>query len=427
VDAGLRRLAGALLGLVACKQSGTPTAPLDGASPTPSGAVPAGDASVVTKWSKLDPVGSCDLAVTGASPSGLVWKACSGGPRPPDCSELTTTLSTSPFGTLRAVGAATSSGTMLFVRIAGLADHHERYVLGPPDGPARLMLDASCAGGHGTQPGSFAVSGDGALLSFDSLGDRAFFAGPFSDDPVWHAPAAHLTQSALGEAILNEPLTVSGRSIRAVDARQRVLRSSPTAGSFSAQAAGPLFRGSLDHAVARGDVTVFRVETIPEAFGIQVGDTAPALWFQPAAGQGVSAPAIDASELYWLQGKGRDRNNGFSSIEVFSAPFPTSSSPPSPRRIASTATTILSEPTAGAGHVAYEVLVDPDRRAAVDILEVATSRTVRFEPPASKTVARIVYVDAKEVAVEVTDARERSMTSPMWTWRITLAGLPSAP
>jgi hypothetical protein len=314
---------------------------------------------------------------------------------------------------------------MLLVRIAGLAGPRERYVLGPPDGPARMMLDASCAGGSGTQPGSFAVADDGALLSFDSRSERTFFAGPFADDPAWHSPVARLTEAALGEAILNEPLTVSGRSIRAVDARQRVLRSS--AGTFSARAAGPRFRGSLDHAVARGDVTVFRVETIPEAFGIQIGDTAPTIWLQPAAGLGVSAPALDGNELYWLQGKGRDKNNGFSSIEVFSATFPTSASPPLPRRIASTASTILSEPAAGGGHVAYEVLVGHDGRAAVDVLDVATSRTVRFDPPASRTAARIVYVDAKELAVEVTEARGRSMTAPMWTWRVELAGLPAAP
>lgn len=420
----MRRVTAALFFLIACKQA--PPAPGDAVAPVPSASVPLPDAAVATSWTKLAPVGACELAIAGSSPSGLAWNACSGGP--PTCRELATTLPTAPFGsTLRATGAATNGGTMLLVRVAGLPDRHERYVLGPPDGPARVILDASCDASHGTQGGSFAVGADGALLSFDSRGERTFFAGPFTDDPAWRAPAARLTEAALGEAILNEPLTVSGRSIRAVDARQRLLRSSVAAGTFSARAAGPLFRGSLDHVVARGDVTVFRVETIPEAFGVQLGDAAPAIWLQPARGLGMSAPALDGSELYWLQGQGRDKNNGFSSIEVFSAAFPTSASPPSPRRIASTASTILSEPVAGAGHVAYEVLVGGGR-TAVDVLDVASSRTVRFDPPASRSVARIVFVDAKELAVEVTDtARVRSMTAPMWTWRVELAGLPAAP
>jgi len=421
----MRRLTAALLFLIACKQAGTPPATGDAVAPAPSASAPA-EAAAAATWSKLAPVGACELAIAGSSPNDLTWNACSGGP--PTCRELATTLPTAPFGTtVRAVGAATSAGTMLLVRVAGLPDRHERYVLGPPDGPSRVILDASCDSIHGTQGGSFAVAADGALLSFVSRGERTFFAGPFGDDPAWRAPAARLTEATLGETILNEPLTVSGRSIRAVDARQRVLRSSVAAGTFAARAAGPLFRGSLDHVVARGDVTVFRVETIPEAFAVQLGDAAPAIWLQPAPGLGVSAPALDGGDLYWLQGQGRDKNNGFSSIEVFSAAFPTSASPPSPRRIASTASTLLSEPVAGGGHVAYEVLAGAGR-TAVDVLDVATSKTVRFDPPASRSVARIVYVDAKELAIEVTEAaRVRSMTAPMWTWRVELAGLPAAP
>jgi len=274
-----------------------------------------------------------------------------------------------------------------------------------------------------------AIGADGAALEIHGpAGETSFLAGPFTTDAAWQAPAASFGPTEFGEVILGAPPAVADRSIRAVDARMRVFRSTPSTGAFKTWPVGSQFRVGLEQAVARGDTTLFLSESIPEVIGAQIGAAAPAAWYTAPAGGGVSAPAIDDATVYVLVGAGRDKNNGYTSVEVFSAPLPTSTpaAPAALRRVGATSLHAMDAPIAGAGHVAWRVWLDPDH-TAVDVLDVASSRRVRFTPPPARRVGRLVYVDDAELAVVVVDAANRSMTAPTWTWRVRLDALPSAP
>lgn len=402
----------ALALLCACK--GTPPA-VDASTPDASlDATDASDADTERTWHTR--LGSaCDVRFADDpawESSTISWVACTDGP-PTGCREASTSMAgaIAPL-TLRAVGAYTAAGTISMLRVSALPNGKERTYLGPPDGPARVVIETACAGGH------YAVGDDSAVLE----AGHSFYTGPFSNDPTWDAPTAKLG-SELGEVIFDPSLTVTGRSVRAVDARSRVLRTDPTTPLFKALEAQPIFKASLDGVVAKGDVAVFRAETIPEQLGVQVGSSAPVPWYTVARGEGVSAPARDRDTLYWLQGHGRDKNNVFTSIDVFSAPFPTSSARPIAKKVGATGLTTSNDPIAGAGRVAWRTWLDADH-SAVDVLDVASSRTVRFTPPRDKTIGRLVWVDDREVAVEIFKAGSRSMTGRMQTWRIALAGLP---
>ncbi len=350
----------------------------------------------------------------------LVWGPCTSSPDA-GCRELDTASAMS----VHVVASGTREGPMLFVRIVSTTGEEE-YVLGPPDGPARVVLTTHCT--SRASMGAMAIGLDGAALELHGPArESVFLAGPFAPDASWQTPAAAYGREEFGEVILGYPFAVAGRSIRAVDARQRIFRSSSSTSAFTAMPAH--FRGTLGDAVAVGDATIAVVETIPETLVLQLGDAPPVAWYRPPRGGGVSAPAIDGDTAYLLVGSGRDRNNGYAAIDVYGAPIPTSTMPPVLQRVGATSAGSLhwmSNPVAGGGHVAWRAALDAEH-AAIDVLDLVSSRRTRFVAPSSTGIANVLWVDDTELGVEVLHEDEAgSMTARSWIWRVTLAGLPDA-
>ncbi len=301
------------------------------------------------------------------------------------------------------------------LRAGPLAHNLERYFLGPPDGPANVVIETTCAS-HALYS---AVGDDSAMIGVD----KTFFTGPFANTFGWRIPSGTLGPE-LGEVIMSSSIAITSRSIRSVDERSRVLRTDPTAPPFRAHDALPIFSSSLDGVVARQAVTVFVAESIPEKFGIQIGALPPEIWYTAAAGEGLSAPARDGDQIVWFYGHGRDNNNHFTSIDVFSAAFPLSNAPPVRRKIGTTKLRTMTEPIAGAGHVAYKSWLDA-AHSMVLVLDSASGRTVQFTPPHDRTIGRLVWVNDQEVAIEIVDANRRTMSALLW--RISLASMPVVP
>ena len=91
--------------------------------------------------------------------------------------------------------------------------------------------------------------------------------------------------------------------------------------------------------------------------------------------------------------------------------------------VVATRARLMSDPVAGADHVAFKVFAG-EERAVVDVVDARTSRTVRFVPPEGKVVARLVSVDAQELCLEVGDRADPASNAPLSTWRLALRGLP---
>ncbi len=419
----VRVLTALTLLFAACRPHASPRVSVEAGASTAPAPVDGGvEASAPSTWT-THTVDGCRLQIAddaAHAATGIVWRPCAGTGLPAGaCQELG---APDPQTLLFATGAFADGGTIVMIRSTVLfSGDGERYVLGPPDGPPRLVMKLKCP--TGTAAGPMVVGADGAALEIATAHQFDFLAGPFAPSPAWAAPAARISEAKLGETILDQPFALAGRSVRAVDARERVLRSSPSTGDFTTWRAGPAFRSTIGHAVARGDTTLFLADSIPEVVGIQRGSSPPAVWYAPPAGGGVSAPALDGATVYFLQGRGRDKNNHYTGIDLFSAPL--AAAAPSPRRLAPTSAQLMPDPIAGGGHVAWRVWLQPDR-SAVDVLDVASGKRVRFTPPQGRTTGRLVFVDAQELGVEVVDAATaRSMSAHTWTWRLRLDALPS--
>lgn len=403
----------------------SPAPPLPAEPPTslayvPSAPPPPADSSYTTRT-----IAGCDVRFADApalAPTDLAWGPCPSS-ADPACRELS-----SPSAMVLHVAAThTREGPMLLTR-AALAGGGERDVVGPPDGPARVVFTVHCT--PPASAGAMAIGRDGAALELHGPDDESvFLAGPFAPEVSWHTPAAAYGAREHGEVILDQPFAVAGRSIRAVDARLRVFRSSPATSAFAVRPAH--FRATLGGVVAVGDATIAVAETIPETWVLQLGEAAPIAWYTPPRGGGLSAPAIDGDTLYVLVGSGRDRNNGYAAIDVYATPVPTSAAAPVLRHVGATSPATLhwmSTPVAGAGRVAWRAALDREH-AAIDVLELASSRRTRFVAPLGTRVVDVRWVSDTELGAEVTrdDGETRSMTSRTSLWRIPLASLPDAP
>ena len=411
----------AMMIALACGSIDRPTPPSI-PEPTPVAQIPSPPPTVSSITTRT--IAGCEIAFADApavAAAELVWGPCTSSPDAA-CRELGAASAMS----LHVAASSTREGPMLFVRVVSTTGE-SRYVVGPPDGPARVAFTTHCA--SPASVGAMSIGLDSAALELHGpASESVFLAGPFAPDVCWQRPAASYPAGVFGEVILGYPFAVAARSIRAVDARQRIFRSSPSTAAFTAMPAN--FRGSLGDAVAVGDATIAVVETIPETLVLQLGDAAPIAWYRPARGGGVSAPAIDGDTAYLLVGSGRDRNNGYAAIDVYATPVPTSATPPVLQRVGGTSPGSIhwmSNPVAGGGHVAWRAALDA-AHAAIDVLELASSRRARFVPPSSMRVANVLWVGDTELGVEVLrDDEAGSMTAQSWIWRIPLAGLPDAP
>lgn len=347
------------------------------------------------------------------------------------CLEIGSSLLSGAFAVKpRVTAAATARGTVAMVRVGPLPGGRQRFVIGPMGGPATRLLEAKCvvpsrtgADHPWSQTGSFGVSESDAWLEVASTRRADYFAFPLAgDSPRSHAVAV-LDRSLLGDAIVDEPPAFAAGALRAVDARLRLLSATPSNAVVTARAAPPEVRATIHHVVARGAVALATVATIPERVVAWSEDGKTATARALASGHGMSTLAVDRGALYWLEGRGRDRENRFAEVATWTAPFPAEVGPLVARRVAPTRAHFLSEPVAGEDRVAFKV-IGADGAAVVDVVDARSGRTVRFTPPPRRVVARLVSVDAQELCLEVGDATARSMTSPLATWRVALRHLP---
>lgn len=400
--------------------------------PSPSSPAAASSQAIAPAWVDVATVDRCvlrEMRPPAGEASGLTWSTCPGGVA--GCLEVGSSLLSGPFAVKpRVTAAATARGTMTMVRVGPLPGGRQRFVIGPMGGPATLLLEAKCtvpsrtgADQPWSQTGSFGVSESDAWLEIASTRRVDYFAFPLAGDGPRSQPVAVLERSLLGETIVDEPPAFASGALRAVDARGRLLMAEPAASSVKARSAGSKAQGSLRRVVARGPVALVTVATIPERILAWSSDHEPSIVRAARPASGMSGLAVDGAQVYWLEGRGRDPRNRFQAIDLWTAPFPRHVAPIEGRRVVATRARLMSDPVAGADHVAFKVFAG-EERAVVDVVDARTSRTVRFVPPEGKVVAQLVSVDAQELCLEVVDRADPASNAPLSTWRLALRGLP---
>ncbi len=332
---------------------------------------------------------------------GVAWGPCVGD-AVAGCREAlvlgATAASYTPGGTIALVGVARAPGA--------------EYVLGPPDGPPRVVVDTDCDVRYR------AVGDDDAALGVE----RAFFVGPLANDPRWRTPAATLAGD-LADAVLDPRVAVSRGALHAVDRERRlVLSTAPNAASFKAARTGFTESGPLGVVVAGPGAAVFFSRTTPESFGLQLEGGSPVAWYAAPDGDAFGEPARDGAWLVWLRGRDRTRGKSFRTVDVLATPFPSSPAAPVVTRLGGTSTHTLAAAIAGGGHVAY--LDGDEGHTSALVLDATSHSERRFTPPRGRTVTALLWVNEHELAIEIGTAGDGgARVAERTAWRLPLSSL----
>jgi hypothetical protein len=355
---------------------------------------------------------------------GLRWQPCRGGVN--GCRALET-MESGMIGapSIYAVAATTQEGIVMLARVAPLKGNLMRAILTPLDGPPRLSAELSST--RRCTLSSLAIGQEGAALEVvdaenPDQPERWFVGGVLNDGASWRRISAHLPRSR-DEIIFNIPLAVGAGVLSGVDARGRVFRSQPQSADFRRWPVGADMPGSLCCVVSQPTRTYFLVETIPERVGVQDGERPPRVLRQPAAGGGIPAFTIDGDTAWWLEGSGRDRNNQYTAMALFTSPLSKESGELQPQRVAAVSPSAGRSIVAGDGRVAwFEAAAEP-RRQSVVVFEPRTARAVRYTPAQPATPWRILAVDRRELLIEVGGSAKNGASQKSETWRLPLDAL----
>ena len=378
----------------------------DNPAPTPT--------PTTSGWTALPIAPGCTVQVADAPAAlkaPLDWRPCVGGPG--GCSELSRA-----DANLAVQGLGHGDRVSLAV-FESLPGPRARYLLTPRDGPPFFAVE----GPRDTQC-SLAIVGlsdDGAVveISFDNadgFASRAYLRGPLADDPAWRRVTAVLPRrdypDFIGESVFSAGGRVvveqNGGPLRWFDAETKRWHEVP--GSHD---------GWACCARGHGDAVTFLIESIPErTLAARLGE--PAHPLRRGAVDGISPIAIEGTRAVWLEGRGRDNNNLYRRIELWTGALGPGLTLEDATLVTALPRTTMTTPTLGGGTVTV-----PLQDRGLLILRPGEPGTRTFMPPAGLMIERLLWVTRDEIAVEIGPGGRH--VEPSRIQRIPLAALPPSP
>jgi hypothetical protein len=391
-------------------------APPEPSQPPPP--VPAKEPGASTTWTRLKVVPGCELQIADTPASlgpPLVWAPCEGGPD--GCVEAPTQTIEALAPDVDVVGLS-RGGQVTIAALLSLPGPRTRYVLAPRDGLPFFAVEG--ARDMGCSLGQIGLSDDGAALEVlfdhdDGHASRAYLRGPLAEDASWREVAAVLPRRQFPRFIGESVLSVGGRvmveqsggPLRWYDPRDRRWVEVP---------------GSNDGweccASGHGDAVVFSYAAIPERpMAARLGERARPLRRGPVGG--ASPVMIDGARAVWLEGSGRDNNNIYKSIDLWTAEVVEGPALANARQVLPLPLKTMPMALFGGGVVAIRM---PERADAVMIVRLDPLERRALRAPVDQNIERLLWITSDEVAVRIGPGEMRAEASVMR--RIPLAALP---
>lgn len=388
-----RLLALVLLSACTAHVSDTPAveraAPAADPVPTPVVSLPEKPPTTTT-WTSRAIAPGCAVEVADA-PAALgppvQWRACAGDI--PGCLEATTGEHAGAIAGVVRDGAVTIAATTF------LPGSRLRHVLAPRDGLPFAAVegprDESC------QLAGVTLTEDGGAIEVtfdhaDGYASRAYLRGPLAADPAWSTIAAVLPRAQFPDFIGESVFSAGGRVV--VEQNGGPLRWYDGAGWIEV----PGSRGGWACcAEGHGDVITFLLSGIPEQAKVaRLGEPARPLLRE--ALDGVSEVALAGRRAAWVRGFGRDRNNIYERVELWTGTLSERLEIEGAARVAALPHRTMVSPRIGG-----DVVVVPaeDRGAALLVYRVGGAGSSTFKAPAGGRIERVLWIGGDELAVQV--------------------------
>lgn len=432
----MSKTAVALTALIACSCSTPSQTPPRNDAPTkaPATGVPAtpgADEETPTpspekiRWRDLRIADGCTIRMAenpAAFDLQLDWKPCADGPR--GCREISTNLGDDVFSGSRHLRGAMHGGAVTLVALFSLPGPVMQRVLAPLDGAPFFAVEGPQS--EDCSLGSVGLSDDGAVveIAYDNksgFASRAYLRGPLREDPSWSKVAARLLRSEYPSFIGEAELSVGGRVV--VAANGGPLRWLDPATEKWERIPGSKSGWACCFA-GHGDFVTFMIESIPErVMAARLGEPAHELRL-PVKGGGTSPIAIDGTRAVWLEGQGRDKNNIYERIELWTGEVSEHQKIERARVVTALPLATMARPIFNGG-VAVVSLFKQGAISDLAVIRVADAETLLLAPPKGLVNKGIVWVASDEVAVRVGPLKP--MVAPAKVRRIPISSLPLLP
>lgn len=371
-----------------------------------------------TTWTTLTVAPGCELQIAdtpAALGPPLVWTQCKDGPE--GCLEAPTQTAEALAPDVDVVGSS-RGGQVTLATLRSLSGPRSRYLLAPRDGLPFFAVegprDVQCS------LGQVGLSYDGAVIEvvFDNAGgyaSRAYLRGPLGEDAAWREVAAVLPRKQFRDFIGESVLSVGGRVVveqnggplRWYDAEAKRWQEVPgSRGGWECCASG------------HGDAVVFSLAGIPERpMAARLGERAHSLRSGQVAG--TSPVMIDGKRAVWLEGRGRDNNNFYKAIALWTADVVDGPALANARQVLPLPLKTMREPQFGDGVVAIPMREHGD---GVMIVRLEPEEQRALRAPVGRMVERVLWITSDEVAVRIGSGEMGG--EPGVLRRIPLAALP---
>lgn len=386
--------------------------PLDAPQPAPSS----------TAWTSLEIGPGCAVRIADAPAAlgePLEWGPCENpGER---CRELPTRRGDDLFAPHIAVQGLAHGDRVTIAVFSFLPGPTARYVLAPRDGVPFFAIegprDERCS------LGQVGLSDDGAVVEItfdnvDGFASRAYLRGPLREDAAWRRVAAVLPRREFPSFIGESAFSAGGRVV--VEQNGGPLRWFDDVAGRWVEVPGSN-AGWECCAAGHDDTVTFMLESIPErVMGARLGEPA-----RPLRGEqvdGTSPIAIDGTRAVWLEGRERDRNNGYEAIELWAADVAPELTLSNATKIMNLPRTTMATPTFGGGVV---VVPQQEPSGGLSVIRLAASELLTYRPTQGTIVERILWIAEDELALQI--GPSSSHAEPSTLRRIPLDALQSMP
>ncbi len=281
-------------------------------------------------------------------------------------------------GPLRMIYADTREGQQMAVFTG--QGMHQRVQIGPLDGPPYVVVDVDGSDGK-CSLGQVALGRYNAIVELIAVGpqdavDRYFLDAPLGSSMIWYEARMRIAPGSLGDLIPGG-YVAEDSAITLYDQRSRLIRGDLASEKFTVLLEDPRWF-NIDWIVAAGDTLLLGTATIPERSGfIPVNSRTPIPLFDVPPGGGTSPVVVAGDRLYWAEGRGRDKNNRYQEIDLWTRPLP-GGAPFTPRRIAGTDQRHMMQLHAGGERVAYLTYADDAKQVrelvVVDVADGGSRR-----------------------------------------------------
>lgn len=377
---------------------------------------------VRSRWTTLPVAPGCSVEIADAPPAvgvPLEWVECAD--RTPGCEEAALQRRESDGSTMNlAVQALGHGDTATLAVFSFLPDLRARYVLAPLHGIPFFAVEGPR--GEGCSLGQVGLSDTGAVVEvvFDhrnGYASRAYLGGPLREDPAWRRVRAVLPRREFPEFIGESVLYAGGRIV--VEQNGGPLRWFDEGADKWVEIRGSR-GGWACCADARGDVVTFLLASIPEqAMIARLGESAKTLHSRRV--DGTSPVAIDGNQAVWVQGFGRDRNNHYRRVELWSAELTAELKLVNATKLVDLPRDTMAVPTLAGGVVAVP-MAEPG--AGLMVMHVDVPLVREASPPTGMVVERLLWVEKHEIGLQV-GAGGRD-ASPSRVRRLRISSLPDA-